>query len=506
MRKKYHGGEGVRCSLSYAGKKGGRSETTTTTDGDDGDDDDHDGDDGDGERKPGPVAGRASRSASSGMADWDDVTSASSSAVRLEYVFGDDGVVEVYDASDFRRTSNLVVVPSLSSFVSDYRRLVEMASSGAMRSFSFQRLQMLSSAFKMHVTINGAVEDEAQSELLGTDFYRTMKVDNHIHLAAAASARQFVNFVRDKLEDEGDTVVMEDGQTLREVFRRAGLDTDHLTIDAFSVLADYSTYQRFDNFNDKYSPFRLAQMRKIFLKTDNHIDGRCVNCARVDFFCSVVNSSLWSVDLILGRVHFQVFRRVDEEGPATPREGEGPLFRRRDAPVDLRHGKRRVGEALEVGTARLEGREHAILSQSLARAGATSVACVLPEGKGQFVPGHAGEPFLSPVRCNHAPGEASGGFGAAVEHRGVRQCRRRGRTGSAALVLPALVVDEGGQSCVQLANVLPVGQHRGFEQGEGIEGPQHILVPAACGRDWRSDAFGGDVHAEPVDKSRDQSG
>jgi hypothetical protein len=73
-----------------------------------------------------------------------------------------------------------------------------------------------------------------------------MKVDNHIHLAAAASAKQFVNFVRDKLENEGDTVVMEDGQTLAEVFRRAGLDSDHLTIDAFSVLADYSTYQRFE--------------------------------------------------------------------------------------------------------------------------------------------------------------------------------------------------------------------------------------------------------------------
>ena len=133
-----------------------------------------------------------------------------------------------------------------------------MSSSGAMRSFCFQRLQLLDSAFKMHVTINGASENEAQSDLLGTDFYRTMKVDNHIHLAAAATARQFVFFVKDKLENEGDTVVMEDGQTLKEVFLKAGLDTDHLTIDAFNVLADYSVYQRFDNFNSKYSPFRLA--------------------------------------------------------------------------------------------------------------------------------------------------------------------------------------------------------------------------------------------------------
>jgi AMP deaminase len=193
---------------------------------------------------------------------------------QLEYVFGPDGVVEIYESSDFRRTKNLVKVPSLANFVDDYQRLVEMASSGAMRSFSFQRLQMLDSAFKMHITINGASENEAKSDLLGTDFYRTMKIDNHIHLAAAATAKQFVDFVGNKLKHEGDTVVMEDGQTLKEVFEKAGLDSDHLTIDAFNVLADYSVYQRFDNFNSKYSPFRMAQMRKIFLKTDNHIDGR----------------------------------------------------------------------------------------------------------------------------------------------------------------------------------------------------------------------------------------
>jgi len=121
---------------------------------------------------------------------------------------------------------------------------------------------------------NGIVENEAQSNLLGTDFYRTMKIDNHIHLAAAASAKQFVNFVGEKLEKESDTIVTENGDTLKEVFDAAGLSADHMTIDAFNVLADYSVYQRFDNFNSKYSPFRLAEVRKIFLKVDNVIGGR----------------------------------------------------------------------------------------------------------------------------------------------------------------------------------------------------------------------------------------
>jgi AMP deaminase len=83
-----------------------------------------------------------------------------------------------------------------------------------------------------------------------------------------------VDFVREKLETEPDTVVLEEGDTLKEVFDKAGLDADHLTIDAFNVLADYSVYQRFDNFNSKYSPFKLAQMRRIVLKVDNAIQGR----------------------------------------------------------------------------------------------------------------------------------------------------------------------------------------------------------------------------------------
>jgi len=195
---------------------------------------------------------------------------------NIEYAFGPNGVVELYGGGgpDDDRTNNLVQVPQLSEFVNDYHRLVEIASDGAMRSFCFQRLQMLTSAFKMHVTANGHVENEAQSNLLGTDFYRTMKVDNHIHLAGAPTAKQFVHFVREKLRTESDTVVLADGSTLGEVFEKAGLDSDHLTIDAFNVLADYSVYQRFDNFNSKYSPFRMAQMRKIFLKVENHIEGR----------------------------------------------------------------------------------------------------------------------------------------------------------------------------------------------------------------------------------------
>ncbi len=192
----------------------------------------------------------------------------------LAFQMGKDGVMEVYHIEDTEQTNSLATVPTVDEFEKDYQNTTDMVTEGFMRSYCFQRLQLLSSTFRTHVTMNAPMESLEQGNLLGTDFFRTLKVDNHIHAAGAPTARQFVNFVTHKLETESDTVVSSDGKTLGEVFKEAGLDKDHLTIDAFDVLADYSVYQRFDNFNAKYSPFRMADLRRIFLKSKNHIGGR----------------------------------------------------------------------------------------------------------------------------------------------------------------------------------------------------------------------------------------
>jgi len=193
---------------------------------------------------------------------------------NLVFELGKDGVMEVYHVDDTEKVNNLSKVPTVDEFEKDYKQTTEMVGEGYMRTFCFQRLQLLSSAFRTHIVMNASMESLEQGNLLGTDFFRTLKVDNHIHAAGAPTARQFVSFVTDKLETESDTVVSSDGKTLGEVFKDAGLDKDHLTIDAFDVLADYSVYQRFDNFNAKYSPFKMADLRRIFLKSNNHIGGR----------------------------------------------------------------------------------------------------------------------------------------------------------------------------------------------------------------------------------------
>lgn len=95
--------------------------------------------------------------------------------VNLSFRMGKEGVAEIYHNSIDTET-NLIEVPNVEQFSADYHRLVELTSEGAMRSFSFQRLQMLSTSFQMHTTLNSTIEMEEQSNLLGNDFYRVMKV------------------------------------------------------------------------------------------------------------------------------------------------------------------------------------------------------------------------------------------------------------------------------------------------------------------------------------------
>jgi hypothetical protein len=68
---------------------------------------------------------------------------------RLTSTMRPNGVAEIYD--DHNSHTNLVVVPSIDDFAADYKRLEEICKKGAMRSFCFQRLQLLATSFKMYV-------------------------------------------------------------------------------------------------------------------------------------------------------------------------------------------------------------------------------------------------------------------------------------------------------------------------------------------------------------------
>jgi AMP deaminase len=58
------------------------------------------------------------------------------------------------------------------------------------------------------------------------------------------------------------------------VFKRLKVTPHELSIDSLDVTADFTTFHRFDRFNAKYNPLGQPYLRDIFLKTDNHIQGR----------------------------------------------------------------------------------------------------------------------------------------------------------------------------------------------------------------------------------------
>lgn len=47
-----------------------------------------------------------------------------------------------------------------------------------------------------------------------------------------------------------------------------------LRFDPLHSLQDRNTFHRFDKFNSKYNPIGESILREIFIKTDNHVEGK----------------------------------------------------------------------------------------------------------------------------------------------------------------------------------------------------------------------------------------
>ncbi|TXL73104.1 hypothetical protein D9O29_23220, partial [Pantoea vagans] len=61
--------------------------------------------------------------------------------------------------------------------------------------------------------------------------------------------------------------------TMKELFESLNLHPYDLTVDSLDVHAGRQTFQRFDKFNAKYNPVGASELRDLYLKTENHING-----------------------------------------------------------------------------------------------------------------------------------------------------------------------------------------------------------------------------------------
>ncbi|KAG8679674.1 AMP deaminase, partial [Ceratobasidium sp. 395] len=113
--------------------------------------------------------------------------------------------------------------------------------------------------------------------MLYSDFYNLRKVDTHVHHSSMMNQKHLLRFIKHKMKHyPDDVVIVRDGKelTLREVFASLNLTAYDLSIDTLDMHAHQEAFQRFDKFNLKYNPIGEARLREIFMKTDNHIEGR----------------------------------------------------------------------------------------------------------------------------------------------------------------------------------------------------------------------------------------
>uniref|UniRef100_A0AAQ5YXC1 AMP deaminase n=1 Tax=Amphiprion ocellaris TaxID=80972 RepID=A0AAQ5YXC1_AMPOC len=202
-----------------------------------------------------------------------------------------DGIVYVYDNEEALKEQQPhdLPYPDLETFAVDLSHVLAMIADGptyagrktgcyTQRIFIYirQRLNFLCSKFFLHEMLNEMAELKELKSVPHRDFYNVRKVDTHIHAAACMSQKHLLTFIQQTYKTDANRVVLENaGQmmTLQQVFHSLSMDPYDLTVDSLDVHAGRQTFHRFDKFNSKYNPVGASELREIFLKTDNLING-----------------------------------------------------------------------------------------------------------------------------------------------------------------------------------------------------------------------------------------
>ena len=152
-------------------------------------------------------------------------------------------------------------------FINDLTELNGIIRTGAVITFAHQRIRILRNQFRLHISINSH-EEHKELQQHHVDVYNIPKVDNHIHLAAAFPPKMIIEYFKEKLLTNGNDEIA-DGIKLKDV-----MNSDNITSEKLGIHANQETFLRFDRFNYKYNLYNKELVRKVFLKTDNHLEGK----------------------------------------------------------------------------------------------------------------------------------------------------------------------------------------------------------------------------------------
>ena len=199
-------------------------------------------------------------------------------AAEMLYKLDDTGVYQVYEnAKCVELNQTIVHIPTIKEYYMDLDALLHITSDGPSKSFAFRRLAYLQGKFELYVLLNEYQEIADTKAVPHRDFYNVRKVDTHVHHSACMNQKHLLRFIKSKMKKSPDEIVLfRDGKhlTLREVFESINLTAYDLSIDTLDMHAHTDSFHRFDKFNLKYNPVGNSRLREIFLKTDNHLQGR----------------------------------------------------------------------------------------------------------------------------------------------------------------------------------------------------------------------------------------
>ncbi|XP_055747215.1 AMP deaminase 2-like isoform X3 [Salvelinus fontinalis] len=215
-----------------------------------------------------------------------------------------NGVVHIYTNKDTMENSTELELPypDLQDYINDMNVMMALIINGPVKSFCYRRLQYLSSKFQMHILLNEMKELAAQKKVPHRDFYNIRKVDTHIHAASCMNQKHLLRFIKRAMKKyPGEIVHVErgKGQTLMEVFQTMNLTSFDLSVDTLDMHADRNTFHRFDKFNAKYNPIGESILREIFIKTDNHVQGKYFGHIIKEVMADLEESKYQNVELRL---------------------------------------------------------------------------------------------------------------------------------------------------------------------------------------------------------------
>ncbi|XP_058244173.1 AMP deaminase 3b isoform X2 [Hemibagrus wyckioides] len=198
---------------------------------------------------------------------------------NLDYILKmKDGIIHVYDDADAlsKDMPHTLPYPDMETFSIDMTHVLAMIADGPTKTYCHRRLNFLMSKFYLHEMLNEMAELKELKSVPHRDFYNVRKVDTHIHAAACMNQKHLLRFIQDTCNKEAERVVMEKSGkkiTLKQVFETLHMDPYDLTVDSLDVHAGRQTFHRFDKFNSKYNPVGASELREIYLKSDNYING-----------------------------------------------------------------------------------------------------------------------------------------------------------------------------------------------------------------------------------------